>query len=598
MRPPFPLPTIAKRGSLRFWLLSGGLLILALGLFDGAARLAAQTAPTPVVPPNAEAGLQLFATRCASCHGPLGQGDGEMAADLPVPPANYSAPGFLDTAVPVDLFDTITNGRLESGMPPFGPTSSNPLSEAARWDAVAAVYSLGTPPETIIAGRELYEAGCLECHGADGDEAALDLSDAAYWAVRSNQEVVEQLAQPLPEHSFELPEAERRAVVDYSRSLSYRYLDPARLTEPVPAATISGTVLNETTGAILAAGTADLLIFEEMSLVDTLTTTVGADGRYQFDLVEVPPNQIYAVQVGYAGLNFNSNIGRLRHTEPHLDLPVAVFDTTTEAGAIFVERVHIILEFGGDQMLVNEFYQFSNQGTTVYVGENGRPEQGTVAVSLPEGATNPLFQRSFGSLQDFLPADDLIPSGRNWLETTPIFPGSTVLSLLVRYDMAYESGMSLAHPVNYDTGEVNLILPLVGVELANAAGWVAGPEQTMAEGSFINYIQSELPAGETVNVELTGRPRTAAPAASGNTLVRNETIELAVGGGILVVAMGVAAYFFTTWRGAEPALDEPEALLEAIAELDDAYEAGEIAAEDYEWEREQLKEELVALWED
>jgi mono/diheme cytochrome c family protein len=140
----------------------------------------AQELTGPAVTPNSADGLAIFAERCANCHGPLGMGDGELAANLPAPPRNYTDLEFLRQAVPADLFNTITNGRIESGMPPFGPASSNPLSEESRWQAIAAVYSLGTPAESVAQGQTVYEANCLACHGesgqGDGAEAA-DLAD-------------------------------------------------------------------------------------------------------------------------------------------------------------------------------------------------------------------------------------------------------------------------------------------------------------------------------------------------------------------------------------------------------------------------------------
>ena len=42
----------------------------------------------------------VFADRCANCHGPAGQGDGEMAGQLELPPRDFTQPDFRQTAVP------------------------------------------------------------------------------------------------------------------------------------------------------------------------------------------------------------------------------------------------------------------------------------------------------------------------------------------------------------------------------------------------------------------------------------------------------------------------------------------------------------------
>ena len=110
----------------------------------------------------------IFNERCANCHGPLGHGDGELAANLPAPPRNYTDPEFLRGAVPAALFQTITEGRLDAGMPPFGPTSSDPLSADERWNLTGMVYSLGTPLENVENGRLAYDENCASCHGENG----------------------------------------------------------------------------------------------------------------------------------------------------------------------------------------------------------------------------------------------------------------------------------------------------------------------------------------------------------------------------------------------------------------------------------------------
>ncbi|MCP4428674.1 MAG: c-type cytochrome, partial [Chloroflexi bacterium] len=117
------------------------------------AQVDAQEPNLPQAPPNAEIGLTIFADRCANCHGPTGNGDGELAADLPKPPRQLSDPEFLQTAVPATLFNHITDGIIDAGMPPFGPSSSNPINDENRWDLVAAVYSLGTSEEAVGMGQ-------------------------------------------------------------------------------------------------------------------------------------------------------------------------------------------------------------------------------------------------------------------------------------------------------------------------------------------------------------------------------------------------------------------------------------------------------------
>ncbi len=214
--------------------------------------------PIPQGSPDANNGLDVFADRCANCHGPAGQGDGEMAGQLELPPRDFTQPDFRQTAVPADMFATITNGRLEGGMPPFGPVSSNAIPEAVRWDLVAAVYSLATPATALEQGEAIYAQECAACHGEDGtgsgpDAAAqetvpTDLTDFDYWYNRSNEQVFTALqAETIDSHDYTLSEDELWNVVDYSRTFSYDYTNPNAPVEPIEIAVIAGNVSNGST---------------------------------------------------------------------------------------------------------------------------------------------------------------------------------------------------------------------------------------------------------------------------------------------------------------------------------------------------------------
>lgn len=76
------------------------------------------------------AGSRLYATNCSGCHGPNGQGMGNVP-DL--------AKGPTQTAPDGEVFWFITTGSLSNGMPAW-----NTLSEQQRWQLVAFLKSLKT----------------------------------------------------------------------------------------------------------------------------------------------------------------------------------------------------------------------------------------------------------------------------------------------------------------------------------------------------------------------------------------------------------------------------------------------------------------------
>ncbi|UCG26299.1 MAG: c-type cytochrome, partial [Chloroflexota bacterium] len=248
--------------------------------------VAGQSQSIPTEPPTAAAGLNVHGERCANCHGPVGLGDGELAANLPNPPVAHGSLEYLRSAVPADMFDTVTNGRIPQGMPPFGPDSSDPLGDGERWDVIAAIYTFGTPIESVGDGRDLYLENCLSCHGEEGqgdgpdagelDTSAGDLSSLAFWFTTSNQAVFNTLAGggiAAHEDLADLNEEELWSVVDYMRTFSYDYTDSLAAFRPLAEATISGAVVNGTTGEPLAEESTALLRAFTQDLDITLTMT-------------------------------------------------------------------------------------------------------------------------------------------------------------------------------------------------------------------------------------------------------------------------------------------------------------------------------------
>ncbi len=614
------LSPVSQRRLAAFALIS---IVLLLALFLWPRGGAAQEPVLPSVTPESLPGLELYAARCANCHGETGQGDGaliqETGATAPMP---FDA-AYIRAAMPSVMFQQITNGEAAVGMPPFGPASSNPIEEAGRWNLVAAVYSLATPPEDVAAGETIYAAQCAACHGAaglgDGPDAATTdpvagpLNDVTYWFNRSNETVYGELtSDEISAHSFQLEETELRQVIDFARTFSYAYADPAALNEPIPAGVITGALSNGTSGEILAETEVSLRAFTpEFEQTLTLTTTTDAEGAFRFDVTDAPPDWIYIAGATFGDLNFSSGANQLSRNEPTLEMPITVYDKTSDSSGVNIAQLHIVFEFTEERVGVNQLYIIGNNANAVYVGPTGDPAQGVIEVAVPEGAESLAFSRSFGSMDSFLPATDFVQTARGWADPLPLRPGDGALTLLVTYELPYSDGMRIAHPIFYETATSTIILSDVGVEVTNAP-WVAQPPQTFGQGqTFLNYVGPGVPAGETITIELAGRPSIVTGAAGAAVVNRDQTAELLIGGGALLLAAVGGIFLWRYWQGRHIAdeaewEDEAEAavvgsvtkdeLLRAIADLDNAYEAGGMDETTYKEQREQMKGRLAALW--
>ncbi|WP_252731412.1 c-type cytochrome [Lentibacter algarum] len=95
-----------------------------------------------VAMPDASEGAQVYANNCAMCHGQSGRGDGVLAADLSVKPANLTQlTRDNDGAFPVNQVLSYIDGysrqaREDVEMPEFGLMLKGPSVPIATGDGV------------------------------------------------------------------------------------------------------------------------------------------------------------------------------------------------------------------------------------------------------------------------------------------------------------------------------------------------------------------------------------------------------------------------------------------------------------------------------
>jgi mono/diheme cytochrome c family protein len=125
-------------------------------------------------------GKEVYAARCAVCHGDAGDGKGPAGLALPLKPSD-----FRDKAGVAEMRDTYWFWRVSEGgqVEPFkGKGSAMPpwkgeLSVRDRWAVMAYQHTFSghqgphvpwEHPESIVVGRDIYRMACLACHGAEG----------------------------------------------------------------------------------------------------------------------------------------------------------------------------------------------------------------------------------------------------------------------------------------------------------------------------------------------------------------------------------------------------------------------------------------------
>jgi hypothetical protein len=366
---------------------------------------------------------------------------------------------------------------------------------------------------------------------------------------------------------------------------------------------VVGDVNNATTGQTLSGGEARLRAFD-MDLNERLSLTAELDenGRFQFDLEEVDAAWVYLANYVYNGISYSSEPMQLEPGHPHINMPITVYDPTTDPGGILIDRIHVVVQFVEDQIFINELYVVSNLDTAVFVGVEGDPLAGTFHISLPPNIHSLSFERGFSSLDSFIPADEIIQTPTGFADTLPIRPGQGSLNLLVSYGMPYQPGMTVAHAVNYEVQQASIAMPQTGVTIVGE-DWLPQEPRVMGSSTVLNYVNPQPAITGNLTFGLQGQPQQVtgqpgSPAVSGDL---SRSWEVWMGAVFLLAAIVAAGIFIYQWQmgpATTATAPNPQLLLQEIAALDDAYEEGEISETAYKRQRKKLKQQLVAFWEE
>jgi mono/diheme cytochrome c family protein len=89
-------------------------------------------------PTSIAQGKVAFDAHCVSCHGEKADGHGPLAATLPVPPTDFTAPGYMKSANRI-------GGHIAYGKGKAMPAFVRTLPEPTIWDIANYLRSLQPP---------------------------------------------------------------------------------------------------------------------------------------------------------------------------------------------------------------------------------------------------------------------------------------------------------------------------------------------------------------------------------------------------------------------------------------------------------------------
>jgi mono/diheme cytochrome c family protein len=599
-----------------------GLVGLTTALSSSLAR-AAPPAQAPTAKPSATRGEALYPQNCAPCHGDTGKGDGPTIVSQGKRATDFTDVAYVRDKSPTALFDVISNGRMDQLMPPW----KNQLNPAQMWDLAFYTWALATPPDRLAAGKTIYSANCVACHGekglGDGPEAASlatkppSFADLAFMAAKSQSDLFQAAEQASGHEQWSALSADDKwAALDFVRTFSYEPLAPETFD-----GVIAGKVMSGTQGADISDFSglqATLYSFRNNQPEQPITATTDLKGEFVFKDLGTSPTRQYDVSVHYKGIEyFTEKPISFVPGDTSLAVTVPVYETTNDPSGVQLDRVHVIIDFQDQQfMRVTELHIFSNDSDRTFIGDQplaGSDRLATLHFALPPGATDLSFE-------DARMDTTTVRSGDLITDTLPVPPGGrqVLLSYLLPYT---RPDFKLVKPVVYNAANFNVLAIDLG-EKIKATGLTEQDPLSPGSGSrYLNLVGQNLPAGQPVVIDISNIPANLPSAGAGPVAVTSaatptpglnpDLIRIAGLGLALLVAIVAVGYPMVRGRVRVETRPAPQPsrrasqgdslevqrqqLLESIAELDDAFEAGELKEADYQAQRSAAKAELIRV---
>ncbi len=499
------------------------------------------------------------------------------------------------------------------------------MSDEQIWQAVYYAWNLHTDEVEVAAGAELYKQSCVACHGeggrGEGAEAGANMPDFSSQAAMvfvSQGELNQRWRTAHPEIGDAWADAERRAVLEFIRTFSYRPLwAPFVVSGP---GVITGRLFQGTeNGQAPTQSEVTLNVFQQTELLTTRTAAVETDGKFQFEELPVDEGYYFLVETEHQDIRYTTPI--LAFSGPdftedrvgpeRIDTSLPVFETTNDPGDLQISRANWIIEHEPGALLVGQLFTFGNGGDRTFTGVEVEAFDTpvTLAVPLPDGASEV-------EIQDGLIGEVYRLRQQVLYDTRPVPPGEGSRQIFVRYRLPYSGDSAdIVFPVPYDTSTLNLLVAdLPELEVALTIGDEAHESagQETIQGVFFRLWSAPVAGGTPVHVSLRGliaaggldprldRGTTPSREMPVSAPPLDARVPLAFGSIVGLLLVAAILLFVYRERTKSPPTKEQlaarrEELIDRIARLDDLHALGELEEKSWKSGRASLKRELIGI---
>ncbi|HLA24730.1 MAG TPA: hypothetical protein VJ206_04995 [bacterium] len=344
------------------------------------------------------------------------------------------------------------------------------------------------------------------------------------------------------------------------------------------AGTISGTVTNHTgIPRPLAGHPVRLTAYVNGAEQDWKETVSDARGGFSFT-APVDPQRTYVAWLHYKDGEYTSSPVIIKTAGQRASVTLRVWEPTSDAGVLRVNVHHVIVEPGEGAVQVAELLVVVNSSDRTYVGADstGNRRQ-SLRFSLPDGARDIQLMDGLYERAVTVGADAVIDS-------VGVKPGMREIAYSYTVPITGRT-MALGRRIDYPTGRLEVFgragAPLTVTALARQ------DDVKTDQGTYARYSGGPVETGTIVKVGLTSLP------------VRRPTARYAA----IAVFVGLvaAAVVYPFLRLSRPpgesrrSRQSRDELIQAVAALDDRFDAGEVPEAEYRRRRARYLERLRAM---